>query len=220
MKHTLYCILLAIAIVLTASCSSSRKAARQARQHIPVSVWQEGECVTAKTKIHLSAGKGKEMSIGGTLRMKHGDVILLNATVLFGIQVGTVELTTEHLLLVSRYTKQYLRLSYAEVSALVGRPITFADVQNIFWGDAKTFEVKAVDWKYDGFIDMPDQRRLPKQIDVSTSRGGKDIEVSLALSSYKYEDGWTTRTSFNEQTYTPLSIEQAKKLVMMLLGNS
>lgn len=150
--------------------------------------------------------------------MKRDDVIILNATYLFGLQIGTMELTRDSVLVVSRYTRQYIRMTYPELSALIGRDVTFEDIQDIFWGEAEEFRVKSVEWKYGSFVKMEDERRLPEQLDMTFASGATSLEMSLTLSRHKYETGWSTRSSFSIANYEQLSPEQIRKLVAMLIG--
>lgn len=220
MNRIHYYIVALAAILFMASCSSSRKASVSGRKDVPASMWKADECVTAKANIRIHTDKGKGVSVGGTLRMKRDDVILLNATYIFGLQIGTMELTREHILVVSRYTRQYVRMTYPELSALIGSDVTFRDMQDIFWGEADAFSVRSVEWKYGSFAKMEDDRRLPGQLDVTFARGATAMGMSLTLSRHKYDGGWNTRTSFNEAGYEQLSPEQLRKLMAMLLGRN
>ena len=201
-----------------AACSSGRKVTRPDYKDVAASAWKKDECVTAKANIRIRTDKGKGMSVGGTLRMKRDDVILLNITYIFGLQIGTMELTQEDILVVSRYTRQYIRMTYPELSELMGRNITFKDMQDVFWGEAEGFDVRSVEWKYGSFTKMEDDRRLPEQLDVTFASGNTSLGMSLALSRFKYEDGWNTRTSFNAANYELLSPAQIKRLMDMIIG--
>ncbi len=218
MKRIRYYIAGVLAILFMAACSSSRKASGSGYKDVPASTWKADECVTAKANIRIGTDKGKGVSVGGTLKMKRDDVIILNATYLFGLQIGTMELTRDSVLVVSRYTRQYIRMTYPELSALIGRDVTFEDIQDIFWGEAEEFRVKSVEWKYGSFAKMEDERRLPEQLDMTFANGATSLEMSLALSRHKYETGWSTRSSFNIANYEQLSPEQIRKLVAMLIG--
>lgn len=218
MKHIRYYIVAMVAILFMAACSSSRKASNSSYKDVPVSTWKVDECVTAKANIRIGTDKGKGVSVGGTLKMKRDDVIILNATYIFGLQIGTMELTRDSVLVVSRYTRQYIRMTYPELSALIGREVTFKDMQDIFWGEAEEFRIKSVEWKYGSFVRMEDERRLPEQLDLAFAHGATSLEMSLTLSRHKYETGWNTRSSFNTANYEQLSPEQIKKLVTMLVG--
>lgn len=120
-------------MVILAACSTSRKVAGDVSPSKQKVAWKTGECIVAKTSIHLSDNTKKlDVSVNGTLRMKRDDVVQLSATYLFGIQVGTLEITPEAVTIISRATRQYAILSYEELSSLTGRALSFDDLQDIF----------------------------------------------------------------------------------------
>ncbi len=200
------------------ACSSSSKVAKSSVQDSITSVWKPNECVTAKANIRLSTEKGKSVSVGGTLRMKRDDAIILNATYILGIQIGTIQMTQDSVLIVSRYTRQYVRVSYPELSAMIGRNVTFNEMQNIFWGDAKDSRMNTIDWEYGSFVSLEDNRHLPEELEFTFSKGTTSLEMQLRLSNHRYEDGWNTRASFNSATYEQMTPEQMRMLISMLMG--
>ena len=121
MKNIRYYIIGVIAVMLLAACSSARKSVLSTAPKSEVSVWNAGECVVARANTSLSVSKGKNIAVGGTLRMKRDDVIQLNLTYIFGIQVGTLEITQDSILVLSRTTRQYALFGYEELSALMGQ---------------------------------------------------------------------------------------------------
>lgn len=215
MKHIHYYIVLCLAILCMAACSSSRKVAVEKAS--VSSLWKDGESVVARSGVTLSDGRSKTIKLNGTLRMRRNDVIQLNVTYILGIQVGTMELTRDSVLLLSRATRQYVVMSYPELSAIIGRTVTFDDMQNIFWGEAKDFAVRGVDWKYGSMSAMEDGRTLPGELSMSFSNASSKVAVSLKLSKHAYNDAWARRTSV-KSSYERLSPEQAMRLIMMLMG--
>ena len=216
MKHIHYYIIGLYAMLFIGACSTSRKVLQETP--VVVSEWKTGESVVAKSSVRLSASDGKSVNVSATLRMRRDDVIQINATYFLGIQIGTLELTSDSVLVLSRATRQYAVLAYQELSALMGRSITFADMQNVFWGEAEGFNVKGVDWKYGSFVKMQDGRRLPGNLEVKIIKGTSSLNVDMSISNYKYEDGWTLRTKVNTSNYKSLSSEQLLKLLTLLIG--
>ncbi len=209
-------IILILCIYVLASCSSSRRAAKSDIAATP-SAWTSGECVTAKANVRLRTDKGKGMTCHGTLRMKRDDVIQLHLTYILGIQIGTMELTRDGVILISRYTRQYIMMSYADLSQAMGRSVTFRDFQDIFWGDAKDFRVRAVEWNYGDYVVLDDNRRLPEEMELSFTGGSTSVKMRFRLNNHKFEDGWNTRTSFNAATYEQMTPEKLRKIMTMLL---
>lgn len=75
---------------------------------------------------------GKQISCGGSLKMKRDDVIQLSLTFL-GFEVGRLEFTPKDGLVVDRIHKQYSRASYAEVDFLRQAGLDFYTLQSLFW---------------------------------------------------------------------------------------
>lgn len=76
---------------------------------------------------------GKEVSVPGTLRMRKGVVIRLQLTIpLIGTEVGRIEFTPDHVLIIDRLHKQYVRESYANVDFLAENGINFVTLQSLF----------------------------------------------------------------------------------------
>lgn len=217
MKTIHYYILCVAVLIGMASCSSSRKAMTDVSSvH---SEWKSGENVVARVNLKFKDSKGKGTSVGGTLRMKRDDVVQLNATYILGIQIGTLEMTADSVLIVSRATRQYAVFDYSELSALLGRALTFNDVQDIFWGESDDFKAKGMKWKYGSFVNMPDDRRLPGELEMKFANGGASVDVSMVFSNHKYEDGWAARTKTNTSNYTRLTAEQVVNIISLLIGN-
>ena len=94
MKHFLKYIYSVLAIILVVSCATSRKAADQQKDNV-LSDWQSGDAVVSRAAIKIKNGREREISLSGNLKMLRNDVIILNATYIFGIQIGFIELTPE-----------------------------------------------------------------------------------------------------------------------------
>ena len=211
-----YLLLTVIAVLSMMSCSSSRKAARQEAR--TTYGWNTGDCVTQRSNLVLKSGN-RSVSLGGSLRMKRDDVIQMNLTYGFlSINVGTLELTQDSVLFVSRMTKQYTRSSYDEVSLLVGKSITFNDIQKYFWGEAGDGKTAVMSWKYNGFTDMGNGRRLPAGLEVNVRASGRSADATIQLSNPREESDWSQRTRINEKSYDRLTLEQVAKLLLNIVN--
>lgn len=204
--------------LIMGACSSARKATEAPLSSSKKSIWNTGESVVSRSNVSLATSKGKDITVGGTLRMKRDDVIQLNLTYILGIQIGTLEMTRDSILVLSRTTRQYALFSYDELSSLMERKITFQDMQAIFWGEATEYEVKGIDWKYKSFHEQEDGRRLPEKYDITFSRAGAGITMSVELFNHKYEGNWTPRTQFNRNSYERLTAGQVVRIVSLLIG--
>jgi hypothetical protein len=150
--------------------------------------------------------------------MKRDDVVQLNATYVLGIQVGTLELTKDSVLVVSRVTRQYASFDYSELSSLLGRKISFEDFQDIFWGEGKELNLNGFEWTYGNFAKMTDNRKLPSEMEMKFANKGSSVNITFAFSNYRYDEDWSVRTKFNASGYANLSIEQVVQIIALLIG--
>ena len=94
---------------------------------------QTATAVTARVKMDIAAA-GKDLSVGGTLRMKKNEVVQLSLTVL-GFEVGRLEFTPADVLVIDRVNKQYVRAAYGQVGFLRQAAIDFNVLQALFWNE-------------------------------------------------------------------------------------
>ncbi len=90
--------------------------------------------VTAKISADVNAA-GKEVSLGGTLRMRRDEVIRLQLTFLGIAEVGTIEFSPKGVLIIDRLHKQYVRARYDEVDFLKAANLDFYALQSLFWAE-------------------------------------------------------------------------------------
>lgn len=92
--------------------------------------------LTAKVKVTIQLGD-KSISTGGMLRMKKDDVIQLSLVdpILGVTEVGRMEFTRFHVLIIDRFNKQYIDVPYEEVSFLQRANIDFNTLQSLFWNE-------------------------------------------------------------------------------------
>ena len=94
---------------------------------------QRAQCVTARMNLDLDAF-GKSVSVGGQLRMKRDEVVQMSLSLL-GFEVGRMEFTPSHVLIVDRVNKQYVRAAYHDVSFLQTANLDFYALQSLFWNE-------------------------------------------------------------------------------------
>lgn len=94
---------------------------------------QTEKTITARIKMSLNAG-GKDISAGGTLRMKRDDVVQLSLTFL-GFEVARMEFSPNDVLLIDRYNKRYVRAKYSDMKFLQQAGLDFNALQALFWGE-------------------------------------------------------------------------------------
>ena len=118
------------------SAGAAQQSQEQQYKAAVVAKAQTAQCVTAKINMDVDAD-GKQISCGGSLKMKRDDVIQLSLTFL-GFEVGRLEFTPKDVLVVDRIHRQYSRASYAEVDFLHQAGLDFYALQSLFWNEIFT----------------------------------------------------------------------------------
>lgn len=98
-----------------------------------ISGGQTEKAVTGKMKISIQAG-GKDISLGGNLKMMRDDVIQLSLSFL-GIEVGRMEFSQKDVLILDRVHKQYARVPYSQIDFLQSARLDFSALQALFWNE-------------------------------------------------------------------------------------
>lgn len=122
---------------------------------------QTASAVTARIKMTVNAG-GKELSAGGTLRMKRDDVVQLSLTFM-GFEVGRMEFYPQNVLIIDRYNHRYVRAAYSDVTFLKQAGLDFSALQSLFWGE----------------LFVPGQTAVPTDSDFSLSASGDHTLLTL-----------------------------------------
>lgn len=77
---------------------------------------------------------GKKIDVSGKLSMRRDQVIRLQLFIpIIGTEVGRLEFTPDHVLLVDRLHKEYVQAGYDKVSFLKDNGISFYSLQALFW---------------------------------------------------------------------------------------
>lgn len=95
---------------------------------------QYAQCITSKIKFKINLD-GKELSLGGNLKMKRNDVIRLQLTALGLIEAGRMEFTKDYVLVMDRLNKQYIKVNYDQVDFLRQSGLNFYSLQALFWNE-------------------------------------------------------------------------------------
>lgn len=90
--------------------------------------------VTAKMKFAIS-GMGKDLSVGGSIKMKRDDVIQLSLVAFGIIEAGKMEFTKDYMLIIDRINKRYIKVPYNKVSFLSSTHLDFNVLQSLFWNE-------------------------------------------------------------------------------------
>lgn len=89
--------------------------------------------ITGNMSLTIQTGS-KEISVNGSLKMRKNEVIRLQLNAPFlGFEIGRLEFTPDHVLLLDRYHKEYIKASYDQVDFLKKQGISFYTLQALFW---------------------------------------------------------------------------------------
>ena len=171
---------------------------------------QEETCITSRVRMDLSSG-GKSASVGGTLRMKHDDVIQLSI-VTFGIlEVARIEMTPDYFMLIDKMGKQYVKAAYRDVSFLRNADVDFYTIQAYFW-DEQTSNYSG--WVRSDFVNVGG-KSLPTKHNITISTGSKTVKANLSLSNMSIDSDWEKRTPVPSR-YKEVSVDELLTRIMNL----
>lgn len=130
-------------VLLLVSCKTSDKSAKTSgdvtlsgRAYLEEVVLNTPpiNALSSKMKFTLNVG-GQHTTVGGSLRIKRGDVIQLSIVPLLGIEVARVEISPDSVLIVDRMNKQYVSVSLQELPLLAGAEVDYHTLQSLFLND-------------------------------------------------------------------------------------
>ncbi len=142
-----YCLAICCGCVIITSCKSTKSLEQTnnnvvsefvADQYINIVKANNSQQknLVAKVKVAVETD-GKSMSTNGTLRMKKDDVIQISLVdpLLGALELGRMEFTKTHVMIIDRINKQYIYVPYGDVSVLKRANIDFYTLQSLFWNE-------------------------------------------------------------------------------------
>ncbi len=134
--------------------------------------------ITSKIKFKLKLGD-KEVSLGGSLRMKKDDVIRLQLTAFGLVEAGRVEFTKDYVLVMDRINKQYIKADYRDVDFLRQSGLNFYSLQALFWNE----------------LFLPNRQHVDEESlsAYSVSLGSAAATIALSSGNMRYE--WSAGTA-------------------------
>lgn len=168
----------------------------------------------AKMDVTLSRGS-KSIHCTGTYRVKRGELVQLNLvySVFFvSMNVGTLELTPDYVLLVDRVGRRYCKVGYDEVPQLRSQGLTFADIEPLFWGDKGDVNGKVLSCTFGDWVQLA-EGRFPGKINLTLNKGGKAAKVAIDLNNIKEGTGKTAYTDVSKK-YQQVGIDVVMNAIM------
>lgn len=135
---------------------------------------QYAPCITSKIRFKLKLGD-KEVTLGGSLKMKRDDVIRIQLTALGLFEAGRMEFTKDYVLVMDRINKQYIKVDYSQVDFLHQSGLNFYSLQALFWNEL--------------FLPGTDKLtdELLKRYDVSLNASRADISLNKGPIAYHWQ---------------------------------
>ena len=171
---------------------------------------QEQTCITARMRLDLSSG-GKDVSVGGTLRMKRNNVIQLLLTTFGILEVARIEMTPEYFMLIDNVNRQYVKSAYSDVSLLRNANIDFYTIQTYFW-DEQTSNLDG--WERKDFVNIAG-KSLPSKHIITIPHGSRTTKAKLTLSNFNTDSEWETRTQ-EPTRYSKVQVDELFSHIMNL----
>ncbi len=141
MKHIHIYLTALMLAVLAASCSSTKNLGKGSlignmteKEYVNEVITHASgwDALTAKMSLTVNTGSKSPTRLGGSLRMKRGEVIQLSVTYLLGIEVGRAEITPDGLRVIDRVNKRYVDVPFSELKALTNADLDFHTLQALF----------------------------------------------------------------------------------------
>lgn len=88
--------------------------------------------ISSKIKFTIKSGD-KDLSVSGSLKMRKDDVIRIQLTPFGLMEAGRIEFTKDHVLIMDRINKEYIKAGYGDVDFLEKNGLDFYALQALFW---------------------------------------------------------------------------------------
>ncbi len=152
--------------------------------------------VSSKMNLKLEGG-GKKVTCSGTYRLKRDDVIQINlvyTVLIVPLNVGTLELTRDSILLVDRMNKRYCRAAYSDVPELKKAGVDFDYMQRVFWGDDEKLKNEFVDCVYSDWTKLG-SGKFPCGLAFTLKKAGSSgYKATFNLTKVQETSDWEPRT--------------------------
>lgn len=172
------------------------------------------EALQARLQMTLRSGN-KSINVGGTFRVKRNDVVQMNlvyTVLILPVNVGTLEITPNDILVVDRIGKRYCRVAYSEAEQLRKYGVDFAFLQDLFWGDGAIQSNPYVGCTYDSWTNLS-QGRFPLGMTFTINKEKQKSTAVMQLSDIQETAQWENRTKVS-QKYTQVSLDTVMKALV------
>lgn len=172
------------------------------------------EALQAHLNMTLRSGN-KSINVGGTFRVKRNDVVQMNlvyTVLILPVNVGTLEITPDDILVVDRIGKRYCRVAYSEAEQFRKYGVDFNFLQDLFWGDGGIQSNPYVACTYDSWTNLS-QGRFPLGMTFTLNKAKQKATAIIQLSDIRETAQWDNRTKVG-QKYTQVSLDTVMKALV------
>lgn len=227
------CLVLLIALV--ASCSSTKSLKKSdfigdlsEMEYLEkvVSNTADWNALTAKMTVDLNLNGKSTGKVGGTLRIKRGEVIQISLAPFLGIEVGRAEISPDGMLVIDRVNKRYVQVSFDELRKLTNVNLDFHVLEALFLNEmflpGKPYltsrDKSLFDWDIEqaGVILSAKKSKMFSYRFFTDAPEGRLMQSRIALTGSAYTLNWNydkfeplKQSAF--PTYMYVSFEGAKK---------
>ena len=136
--------------------------------------------ISAKMSFRILSG-GTDFTISGQLRMRKDEVIRIQLTPMGLMEAFRLEFTKDHVLIVDRLNREYVKAGYQDVSFLKQNGLDFYTLQALFWNE----------------LFIPGEQRVVdsslKTFEVQLKEGALCSEIGLPRDKMSYQ--WTAENA-------------------------
>ena len=130
--------------------------------------------IVGNMSFSLQAGD-KDVTVPGKLSMRKDEIIRIQLFIpILGTEVGRLEFTPDHVLIIDRLHKEYIKADYTQVDFLKKQGISFYSLQALFWNQ----------------LLLPGERTVKesdlKKFDASLDVAGDNVPVSFKNGNMTY----------------------------------
>ena len=130
--------------------------------------------IVGNMSFNLQAGD-KDVTVPGKLSMRKDEIIRIQLFIpILGTEVGRLEFTPDHVLIIDRLHKEYIKADYTQVDFLKKQGISFYSLQALFWNQ----------------LLLPGERTVKqsdlKKFDATLDVAGDNVPVSFKNGNMTY----------------------------------
>ncbi len=212
MRNNIFCAVLCI--MLTASCATQKTAtggavAPNAEAASAVAFVEKvvgnavnTENVVGNASVTVKLG-GKNITVPGSLHMRKDKVIRLQLFVpILGTEIGRLDFTPDHVLVVDRMSKEYVKGDYNQLDFLRDNGISFYSLQALFWNQLTVPGKHAVT--------ASDAR----EYSVDLAEAGSYVPLTMSRGKMKYQ--WSAAKTAGTLTSAVITYNSADSGASML----